>query len=398
MSRKRSKSSAAASSRTRTTAGFNCHCARVRWIHRTTTATRFVHGFNDNDWDTVRDVVAGGFVFHHPVGGTVEAGPEGMVSTWAGFKVLSPDSWHPIPVMIAEGDHVAVLLPTYGTFTGQGEHAPPPTGGRLDYGMVNMVRFEEGQLAEMWFGMDSLVEMQQMGVAPSGPTPKLSAAAEANLATFRSSIDIDDADIDTVAGFDDVVVVMGPPQRDPATSTRRIEIYRIDDATVTRTYEHEMVTNPPYGGDPGVESAASRDVVARWIRDVLTDHNASTAEAIVSPHALVHPTAMPCETTYHGPTGVTEWLQGQWSAFGDLAVVDHFTVTQHDIVAVRWTARGTSTGDFMGLPPTRRDVEFTGVSMYRIENGQIAEIWDTRNTLGILHQLNPNIGAGGHHH
>jgi len=362
------------------------------------TATRFIRGFNDNDWDTVRDVVASGFVFHHPVGGTVEAGPEGMVSTWAGFKALSPDSWHPIPVMIADGDHVAVLLPTYGTFTGRGEHAPPPTGGRLDYGMVNMVRFEEGQLAEMWFGMDSLVEMQQMGVAPPGPTRKLSAAAEANLATFRSSIDIDDADIDTVAGFDDVVVVAGPPQGDPATSTRRIEVFRVDGQTVTRTYEHEMVTNPPYGGDPAVESAASRELVEHWIHDVLINHNAATVEAIVSPQALVHPTGMPCETIHFGPTGVTEWLQGQWSAFGDLAVVDHFIVAQHDIVAVRWTARGTSSGDFMGLPPTRRDVEFTGVSMYRIENGQTAEIWDTRNTLGILHQLNPNIGAGGHHH
>jgi predicted SnoaL-like aldol condensation-catalyzing enzyme len=28
-------------------------------------------------------------------------------------------------------------------------------------------------------------------------------------------------------------------------------------------------------------------------------------------------------------------------------------------------------------------VEYTGVSMYRIEDGKIAEIWDTRNTLGI---------------
>ena len=51
------------------------------------TAVRFIHGFNDDDWDAVREVVAAGFVFHHPLGGTVEAGPDGMVSTWAGFKV-----------------------------------------------------------------------------------------------------------------------------------------------------------------------------------------------------------------------------------------------------------------------------------------------------------------------
>ena len=361
-------------------------------------ATRFVHGFNDNDWDTVRDVVASGFVFHHPVGGTVEAGPEGMVSTWAGFKVLSPDSWHPIPVMIAEGDHVAVLLPTYGTFTGKGEHAPPPTGGAPGLRHGQHGPFRGGPV-----GRDVVRHGLPGRDAADGrcaiwADTEAERAAEAKLAALRRSIDIDGADIDTLAGFDDVVVVTGPPQGDPATSTRRIEIYRIDGETVTRTYEHEMVTNPPYGGDPAVESAASRELVERWIHDVLTSHNASTVEAIVSPHALVHPTAMPCETVFHGPTGVTEWLQGQWSAFGDLAVVDHFIVAEHDIVAARWTARGTSTGPFLGLPPTGRDVAFTGVSMYRIENGQIAEIWDTRNTLGILHQLNPDIGAGGHHH
>ncbi len=148
------------------------------------TAARFVEAFNNDDWDTVREVVADGFVFHHPIGGTVEAGPEGMVATWAGFKHLSPDSWHPIPILIAEGDYVAVLLPTYGHFTGRSDQAPPPTGGRLDYGMVNMVRFEAGKLAEMWFGMDPLVELQQMGMAPAFPPRPYGPTEQANLTAF----------------------------------------------------------------------------------------------------------------------------------------------------------------------------------------------------------------------
>jgi hypothetical protein len=36
--------------------------------------------------------------------------------------------------------------------------------------------------------------------------------------------------------------------------------------------------------------------------------------------------------------------------------------------------------------------------MYRIEDGKIAEIWETRNALGIMHQLNPEIGSGHHDH
>jgi predicted ester cyclase len=361
-------------------------------------ATRFIHGFNDNDWDAVREVVAPGFVFHHPLGGTVEAGPEGMVSTWAGFKVLSPDSWHPIPVMIADGDHVAVLLPTFGTFTGQGEHAPPPTGGRLDYGMVNMVRFENGQLAEMWFGMDSLAEMQQMGVAPSPPPPALSSQASANLAAFSSATVVATDQLDNVVAFDDVVVAMGPPQADKSTTTRVIDIYSPEDGSLTPVYHHAMTTDPPYAGDPDVESHASRIVVERWIDEVLNGNDSAVLPELVASHLLIHPTAMPCEATYHGPIGATRWLEEQWSALGDIALSDHFSVAQRDIVAVRWTARGTSEGEYMGLPPTGSTIEFTGVTMYRLEDHQIAEIWDTRNTLGILHQLNPELGAGGHHH
>jgi predicted SnoaL-like aldol condensation-catalyzing enzyme len=130
-------------------------------------ATRFIHAFNTDDWDTVREVVAPNYTFHHPIGGTVQAGPEGMVGVWADFKASLPDSWHPIPVMITEGDFLAVLLPTYGHFTGKPYHGAPPTNRWLEYGMVNIVRFENDKIAENWFGMDPLAEQQQMGAIPS---------------------------------------------------------------------------------------------------------------------------------------------------------------------------------------------------------------------------------------
>jgi predicted ester cyclase len=309
------------------------------------TATRFVEAFNDDDWGTVREVVADGFVFHHPIGGTVAAGPEGMVAAWAGFKRLSPDSWHPIPILIAEDDHVAVLLPTYGHFTGRADGAPPPTGGRLDYGMVNIVRLEAGKLVEMWFGMDPLVELQQMGVAPAPPPRPHGVGGD-----------------------------------DPASDHRR-----------------GMPAEPPYGGDPTVATAASRGVVDRWFAEVLQGHRVEALAGIATPTVVVHPTAMPGEAGFRGIAGLAEWLGEQWCAFPDLMIVDRFTVASGDIVAARWQARGTSCGPFMGVAPTGRSLDVTGVSMYRIEGGRIAEIWETRNTLGILQQLDPRIG-GGHRH
>jgi steroid delta-isomerase-like uncharacterized protein len=361
------------------------------------TAARFIGAFNHDDWDTVRDVVADGFVFHHPIGGTVEAGPEGMVATWAGFKRLSPDSWHPIPILIAEGDHVAVLLPTFGHFTGRTDQSPPRTGGRLDYGMVNIVRFEAGRLVEMWFGMDPLAELQQMGMAPMSPPRPYSPVEQQNLAAFHEIVGGEPTDHDSVTAFGDTVIAYSPPQSSPTSTTRRLEIYRFTGGDPALTYSHEIQTDPPYGGDPSADTEVSRAVVARWCEEVLQGHQVAALAEIVSPNILIHPTAMPCEAGYYATAGLEHWLQEQWRAFPDLSVVNEFTVASGDIVATRWHARGTSQGEFLGFAPTGQSLDYTGVSMYRIEDDRVAEIWETRNTLGILRQLDPRIGSGHHH-
>lgn len=361
------------------------------------TAARFIGAFNHDDWDTVREVVADNFVFHHPIGGTVEAGPEGMVATWAGFKRLSPDSWHPVPILVAEGDHVAVLLPTYGHFTGRSDQAPPPTGGRLDYGMVNMVRLEAGKLAEMWFGMDPLAELQQMGVAPAFPPRRYRPTEQANLAAFLGASGNGPSEYDNVTAFDDTVIAFSPPQSDQESVTRRVEIYRVAGDAPALAYRHEITTEPPYGGDPSADTETSRAVVGRWFEGVLRGHDLAAMAEVASPNILVHPTAMPSEAGYYATPGVERWLGEQWSALPDLTVADDFTVASGDIVAVRWNARGTSHGAFLGVAPTGRSLEYTGLSMYRIEDRRIAEIWETRNTMGIMRQLDPRI-TGGHHH
>lgn len=195
-----------------------------------------------------------------------------------------------------------------------------------------------------------------------------------------------------------MVVALGPPQHAQDTATRKVEIYRAAKGWLELAYSHEFTTNPPYAGDPSADTELSRAVVKRFFEEVLSGHDLDTLAVIASPHILIHPTAMPCEASYYGINGVGGWLGESWKAFPDLTIADDSSVAQGDIVAVRWTARGTSKGKFLMLPPTGEAVEYTGVSMCRIEGGKIAEIWETRNTLGIMRQLNPEIGGGHHAH
>jgi predicted ester cyclase len=357
-------------------------------------AIRFIEAFNGAAWDELPAVVASDFVLHHPMGGTMRLGPEGMRQVWSHFKAAVPDSWHPIPIMIAEGDCVATLLPTYGHFTGDPHQGIPPTGRWLEYGMVNIVRLEDGKLVEGWFGMDPLVELQQMGAAPSPPPRTLSAQEQGALALFRATIDTSGSEFDNVSAFGDVVVALGPPQHAPDTNVRTLEIYRVEDGELSLVRSHEVPTIPPYAGGSFADPEASRALVTRFFDEVLTAHDLGALAELASPDILIHPAAMPCEAGYYGVAGARRWLGSSWDAFPDLTVAHDATVAQGDIVAARWGARGTSTGAFLMLPPTGEVVEYGGVSMYRIEDDTIAEIWDTRNTLGIMLQLNPDLAAG----
>lgn len=360
-------------------------------------ATRFIHAFNTDDWDTVREVVAPNYVFHHPIGGTVQAGPDGMVAAWSDFKASLPDSWHPIPVMIVDGDYLAVLLPTYGNFTGKPYHGSPPTGKWLEYGMVNIVRFENDKIAENWFGMDPIAEQQQMGAVQSFPPRQLSTTEKANIELFQKTINKPGQEYDNLTAFDNIVVAMWPPQHALDTSTRKMEIYHETNGSLELVRSHEFTTDPPFAGDPSTDTEQSRTLVKRFFEEILKGHNLDVLTEVLSPDILIHPTAMPCEASYYGIDGASNWLNMQWSSFPDLTITDYFTLSQGDIVAAHWTARGTSEGNFLMLPPTGKVIEYTGSSMFRIENGKIAEIWNTRNTLGIMRQLNPEL-VGGHHH
>jgi predicted ester cyclase len=57
------------------------------------------------------------------------------------------------------------------------------------------------------------------------------------------------------------------------------------------------------------------------------------------------------------------------------------------MVVIQYTGRGTNTGAGNGLPATGKSVEVTGVTIFRIKGGKIAEEWNETDMLGLLKQL-----------
>ena len=73
--------------------------------------------------------------------------------------------------------------------------------------------------------------------------------------------------------------------------------------------------------------------------------------------------------------------------FPDVVSTIEDLIAEGDKVVARWRARATHQGEYMGIPPTGKEVEFTGISIYRIEAGKIAESWNEEDELGLMRQI-----------
>jgi steroid delta-isomerase-like uncharacterized protein len=90
--------------------------------------------------------------------------------------------------------------------------------------------------------------------------------------------------------------------------------------------------------------------------------------------------------TFTHADGMAE-AKGWREAFPDLKITVDKQVAEGDLVAVRWTARGTNTGAGNGIPATGRAVQITGTTLFRMADERIAEEWTCADSLGMMKQL-----------
>ena len=75
------------------------------------------------------------------------------------------------------------------------------------------------------------------------------------------------------------------------------------------------------------------------------------------------------------------------AAFPDLQIVIGEQIAEGDRVVTRWINRGTHQGAFCGAAPTGRQVEYSGMSIDRIEGGRVVANYGQADLLGLLEQI-----------
>ena len=130
----------------------------------------------------------------------------------------------------------------------------------------------------------------------------------------------------------------------------------------------------------------NKALIRRYFEDA--PHHPEACDEIFSPqipwHALYrtdHPDFVSdpqAEKTAYA-THVSLW--GGWSESIDEMIAEG------DRVMVRWTFRGVHQGEYLGIPPTHKPVTFSGIYIFRVANGRIAEVWNLWDQMGEWQQL-----------
>ncbi len=95
-----------------------------------------------------------------------------------------------------------------------------------------------------------------------------------------------------------------------------------------------------------------------------------------------------------GPAGQKKIVGDFRAAFPDLTMTVDLVLAEGDLVAARWTAEGTNTGAWGVIAATGRHARFCGVNIFRVVGGKVVELWNHRDDLGIMQQVEAPIFAG----
>lgn len=132
----------------------------------------------------------------------------------------------------------------------------------------------------------------------------------------------------------------------------------------------------------------SLQIVREYIEEVENKGNINQSDKYLSPHFQIHSLHLNPEPVGNAqPKTYKEALQQSQEALSNSHKIINDIFMQENKVVVSWTTEAINTGKFMGNPPTNKKVVYSGITIYRLENGKIVEYWYVWDRLGLYQQL-----------
>lgn len=138
-------------------------------------------------------------------------------------------------------------------------------------------------------------------------------------------------------------------------------------------------------------STEQNKVLARRLfEEVWNSKNLAVLDEMLAPNFVFHNSVQ----TLYGPEGFKQFAKTYHTAFPQAHFTIEDTIAEGDTVVLRWTARGTQSGELLGIQPTGKEVTVSGITITLISNGKSVESWGEFDALGMLQQIGviPKMG------
>jgi len=127
--------------------------------------------------------------------------------------------------------------------------------------------------------------------------------------------------------------------------------------------------------------------VRRWTEEGWNQWNVAVFEELSAPNWVFHDPGLPDVRTL---ADYKRFATESRNAFPDLHLTIEDMIAEGDQVVVRYTLRGTNTGDIvtpMHIPATGKQFTVTGIAIVRFAGGKGVEVWEQDDDLGLYQQL-----------
>ena len=128
-------------------------------------------------------------------------------------------------------------------------------------------------------------------------------------------------------------------------------------------------------------------ILHRWFGEVWNKGQADAIDEMLAPDVIAHGLADPAGNEVRGVEQFKQFYESFRGAFPDIQVIVEDTVSEGDKIVGRCRVQGTHRGSGLGLAPTNRPVEFTGMCMMRVGEGKILEAWNSFDFMTMYQQL-----------
>jgi steroid delta-isomerase-like uncharacterized protein len=124
----------------------------------------------------------------------------------------------------------------------------------------------------------------------------------------------------------------------------------------------------------------------RVLEECFNKGNLDLIDQCCTPNVVQHDPAQ--QSDLRGPRALKDQIQIYRDGMSDLELTVDDIIAVDDKVVTRWRGTGTNDGSMMGMPPTGRHSEVTGITIDRFDSaGRITEVWTEWDNLGFITQL-----------